>query len=191
LAGSLTNASACRTGGAAAKLSKSSGDWSSPGLAAPVDDSAPRSASAYNNARKRFIRFPQLCASKESCAIGSIYLGRFSKTQSGVRIQELAIGNGLEATRGDSVEFDYVLRSARLPFTLTQQPLSLMPLLVYCPYACSCARHYAPAKMQAQTRKYFGGLPCIQPTWWPRLSACRVQVTCVAVPLAGETMGTS
>ena len=48
LTGSLTNASACRTGGAAAKLSKSSGDWSSPGLAAPVDDSAPRSASAYS-----------------------------------------------------------------------------------------------------------------------------------------------
>lgn len=113
MARSLTNSSACRTGGAAAKLNKSSGDWSSPGLAAPVDDSAPRSASAYNNnAHKRFIWFPQLCASKIRWAIGHIYLGRVSKTQSGVRIQELAIGNGLEATRGDSVEFDYVLRSA-------------------------------------------------------------------------------
>ena len=72
-----------------------------------------------NNAHRRCIGFPQLCASKIRCAIGGICQGRFSKTQSGVRIQELAIGNGLEATRGDSVEFDYVLRSACLPITLT------------------------------------------------------------------------
>ena len=59
-------------------------------------------------------------------------VGRFSKTQSGVRVQELAIGSGLEATRGDSVEFDYVLRSASLHCSWFSQPLSQVPQLVYC-----------------------------------------------------------
>ena len=39
---------------------------------------------------------------------------RFFKTQSGVKIQELALGSGLEARSGDSVEFEYVLRCALL-----------------------------------------------------------------------------
>ena len=39
---------------------------------------------------------------------------RFFKTQSGVKIQELALGSGLEARSGDSVEFEYVLRCAPL-----------------------------------------------------------------------------
>lgn len=52
------------------------GDWSSPGLATPVDESAPK----------------------------------FSKTESGIRIQELANGSGPQAQTGSTVLFDYVLR---------------------------------------------------------------------------------
>lgn len=60
------------------KSAASSGDWSSPGLSVPVDESAPK----------------------------------FSKTASGVRIQELAMGSGPAAAVGDAVLFDYVLRRA-------------------------------------------------------------------------------
>ncbi|MEW5317027.1 MAG: hypothetical protein WDW38_008359 [Sanguina aurantia] len=60
------------------KSAASSGDWSSPGLSVPVDESAPK----------------------------------FSKTASGVRIQELAVGTGPAAAVGDAVLFDYVLRRA-------------------------------------------------------------------------------
>ena len=100
-----------------------------------------------------------------------MYLGRFSKTQSGVRIQELAIGNGLEATRGDSVEFDYVLRSACLPFTLHTNhsggPPRLLPSCLQL-YATLCTCKVAGADTENILLKLFRAFR------WPRLSARRV-----------------
>ena len=59
-----------------ASAKSESGDWSSPGLATPVDPDAPK----------------------------------FTRTASGVRYQEVALGSGPIAEPGDSVLFDYVLR---------------------------------------------------------------------------------
>jgi FKBP-type peptidyl-prolyl cis-trans isomerase len=61
---------------AAAATKATSGDWSSPGLAAAEDENLPK----------------------------------FFKTASGVKVQELAPGNGEVAKAGDAVLIDYVLR---------------------------------------------------------------------------------
>ena len=53
------------------------------------------------------------CAAESPTHI-TFWVCRFFKTQSGVKIQELAMGSGLEAKSGDSVEFEYVLRCALL-----------------------------------------------------------------------------
>lgn len=60
----------------AGKSRGNSSDWSSPGLAAPEDEAAPK----------------------------------FFKTQSGVAVQELLEGSGLEAELGNQVLVDFVLR---------------------------------------------------------------------------------
>lgn len=63
-------------GPALAAVTKTAGDWSSPGLASPEDEGVPR----------------------------------FFKTESGVKVQELVEGSGPEATTGNHVLLDFVLR---------------------------------------------------------------------------------
>ncbi|KAG2484935.1 hypothetical protein HYH03_016321 [Edaphochlamys debaryana] len=73
---SLGPAGAARAREAKAPVARDPGDWSTPGLGAPLDPNVPA----------------------------------FRKTDSGIRIQELLVGSGPVAAKGDDVLFDFVLR---------------------------------------------------------------------------------
>ena len=104
------------------------GDWTSPGLATPVDESAPK-----------YEELPVFCSccsiathtAFPSCLlIGMLLLPlcRFSKTASGVKVQELGLGKGREARADSRVEVDFVLRRPNGYFIYsTVQGVSFQP----------------------------------------------------------------
>ena len=105
------------------------GDWTSPGLATPVDESAPKYEELAGCVLLLLQHHYTYCFPVYLLnGMLLLPLCRFSKTVSGVKVQELGLGKGREAHANSRVEVDFVLRRPNGYFIYsTVQGVSFQP----------------------------------------------------------------